>query len=229
VPTAQHLGFNVGSEEDPDKAARYFKAGIEHAFVERPYQGRTLTAVDPYGMPVELYFAMEKRERLLQRYGTYKGVPPQRLDHFNVLAPNVRGAIDFYAALGFRLTEHAGEVRPSGHIAAAWMHRKGNVHDLAFTNGRGPRLLYVRCVLRSTAAKIRRWIPIMNRSGGAYAILAGRRCGVGRRRAPGLRRAPSLPAPSRAVRGQCGRRRLGPRGGGVVRPPGAEQQQRIDR
>jgi hypothetical protein len=33
-------------------------------------------------MPVELYFAMEKRERLLQRYGTYKGVQPQRLDHF---------------------------------------------------------------------------------------------------------------------------------------------------
>jgi catechol 2,3-dioxygenase len=48
--------------------ARYFKApAIKHAFVERPYQGRSLTAVDPYGMPVELYFTMEKRERLLQR------------------------------------------------------------------------------------------------------------------------------------------------------------------
>jgi catechol 2,3-dioxygenase len=83
APTAQHLGFKVGSEEDLDKAARFFKAqGIEHAFVERPLQGRTLTAVEPYGMPVELYFAMEKRERLLQRYGTYKGIQPQRLDHF---------------------------------------------------------------------------------------------------------------------------------------------------
>jgi catechol 2,3-dioxygenase len=83
VPTAQHLGVKVGSEEELDKAARFFKAqGIEHAFVERPYQGRTLTAVDPYGMLVELYLAMEKRERLLQRYGTYQGVQPQRLDHF---------------------------------------------------------------------------------------------------------------------------------------------------
>jgi len=153
---------------------------------------------------------MEKRERLLQRYGTYKGVQPQRLDHFNVPAPNLQGAIDFYAALGFRLTEYAEEDRPSGHIAAAWMHRKGNVHDLAFTNGRGPRLhrlaywvptplqvmhwcglmattgclanpergpgrhgipnaffLHVRAptgiVLRSSAATIRPWIPIMNR------------------------------------------------------------------
>ena len=27
-----------------------------------------------------------------------------------------------------------------GRIAAAWMHRKGNVHDFAITNGKGPRL-----------------------------------------------------------------------------------------
>jgi catechol 2,3-dioxygenase-like lactoylglutathione lyase family enzyme len=52
VPTAHCLGFKVACEEDLDKAARSFKAqGIEHAFVERPYQGRMLTAVDPYGMP----------------------------------------------------------------------------------------------------------------------------------------------------------------------------------
>jgi catechol 2,3-dioxygenase len=41
-------------------------------------------------VPVEPYFAMERRERLLQRYGSYKGVQPQRLDHVNVLAPNVQ-------------------------------------------------------------------------------------------------------------------------------------------
>src|SRR5262245_35576007 len=100
APVAEHLGFKVGSEEDLDKAARYFAAyGIDHQFRERPYQGRTLTAVDPYGMPIELSFAMHRRERLLQRYDTYRGVHPQRLDHFNVLAPNVQGSMDFYAAL----------------------------------------------------------------------------------------------------------------------------------
>ena len=141
APAAQHLGFKVGSEEDLDKAAAYCKAqGMEHAFVERPYQGRTLLAADPHGMPFELYFAMQKRELLLQRYASYKGTHPQRLDHFNVFAPNVQGSIDFYAALGFRLTEYAEEDKPGGRIAAAWMHRKGNVHDLAFTNGDGPRL-----------------------------------------------------------------------------------------
>jgi catechol 2,3-dioxygenase len=141
TPLAHHVGFKVASEDDLDKAARYFASnGIKHAFVERPYQGRTLRAVDPFGMPIELCHTMEKRERLLQRYADHKGVHPQRLDHFNVFAPDVQGSIDFYAALGFRLTEYAEEDGPEGRIAAAWMHRKGNVHDLAFTNGNGPRL-----------------------------------------------------------------------------------------
>ena len=141
-PSARHLGFKVGSEEDLDKAARYFKGkGLPHAFAERPYQGRTLTISDPFGLPIELYATMEKRERLLQKYAHYKGVHPQRLDHFNVFAPDVQGSIDFHAGLGFRLTEYAEEEpADGGRIAAAWMHRKGNVHDLAFTNGRGPRL-----------------------------------------------------------------------------------------
>jgi catechol 2,3-dioxygenase len=141
TPRAHYLGFKVASEEDLDKAAHFFRAkGLEHEFVDAEYQGRTLRAIDPLGMPIELYFKMEKREILLQKYQHYKGVQPQRLDHFNVFAPDVQGSIDFYVSLGFRLTEYAQEDAPNGRIAAAWTQRKGNVHDLAFTNGRGPRL-----------------------------------------------------------------------------------------
>jgi catechol 2,3-dioxygenase len=140
-PEAHHLGFKVAEDEDLDKAAAFYAShGVAHAFVERPYQGRTLIATDPLGMPIELYFKMEQRERLLQQYGLYKGVHPQRLDHFNIFAPDVQGSIDHYAKLGFRLTEYAEEDGDNGRIAAGWMHRKGNVHDLAFTNGDGPRL-----------------------------------------------------------------------------------------
>jgi catechol 2,3-dioxygenase len=141
APEARRIGFKVAGEEDLDKAARFFRAKeLTHTFVERPYQGRTLEAADPFGMPLELYFSMEQRERLLQRYDRYKGVHAQRLDHFNVFAPDVQGATDFYAGLGFRLTEYAEEDGSGGRLVASWMHRKGNVHDLAFTNGRGPRL-----------------------------------------------------------------------------------------
>jgi catechol 2,3-dioxygenase len=142
--SANALGFKVGSEEDLDKAAHWSRANdLQHAFVERAFQGRTLQIVDPWGMPVELTARMEMRENLLQKYGLYRGVHPQRLDHFNVFAPDVQGALDFYARIGFRLTEYAEEDGANGRIAAGWMHRKGNVHDLAFTNGRGPRLHHV--------------------------------------------------------------------------------------
>jgi catechol 2,3-dioxygenase len=138
---AHHLGFKVGSDDDLDRAASFCKVkSIAHTFVERAYQGRTLQIVDPFGMPLELYATMEKRENILQKYALYKGVHPQRMDHFNVFAPNLQGSVDFYASLGFRLSEYAEEDGAAGRIAAAWMQRKGNVHDLAFTNGRGPRL-----------------------------------------------------------------------------------------
>lgn len=179
APEAQHLGFKVGSEEDLDKAQRFFKGkGLEHAFVERPYQGRTLRATDPLGVPLELYFTMEKRELLLQKYGRYQGVHPMRLDHVNVFAPDVQGATDFYAGLGFRLTEYAEEDGPNGRIAASWLHRKGNVHDLAFTNGRGPRLHHCAywvptamniihlCDLMATTG----WLANMERGPGRHGI-----------------------------------------------------------
>jgi catechol 2,3-dioxygenase len=137
----QRIGFKVASEEDLDKAASYFAArGLRHAFAEVPHQGRTLQVTDPFGVPLEFYFTMEKRERLLQLYGHYKGVQPQRLDHFNIFSPELQDAINFYADIGFRTTEYTEEDGKDGRIVAAWMHRKGNVHDLAFTNGAGPRL-----------------------------------------------------------------------------------------
>ena len=133
------LGFKVGNENDLDKAATFFSEnGITYAFAEQPFQGRTLQFADPFGFQIELYATMEKRPHLLRRYDLYKGCHPQRLDHFNVFAAEVQDTVDFYARLGFRLTEYGEEDGPNGRIAAAWMHRKGNVHDFAITNGKGP-------------------------------------------------------------------------------------------
>ena len=144
APFAHALGLRVASEEDLDRAAQWCQLNrLQAGFVERAYQGRTLEIIDPSGLPIELHASMERRENLLQQYGLYKGVQPQRLDHFNVFSPDVQGSLDFFAALGFRLTEYAEEDGPGGRIAAGWMHRKGNVHDVAFTNGRGPRLHHV--------------------------------------------------------------------------------------
>ena len=145
VAACSRLGFKVGNDGDLDKAASFFSEnGIAYAFVDQPFQGRTLQFTDPAGFQLELYATMEKRPHLLRRYDLYKGCHPQRLDHFNVFSPEVQNTVDFYARLGFRLTEYGEEDGPNGRIAAAWMHRKGNVHDFAITNGRGPRLHHIR-------------------------------------------------------------------------------------
>lgn len=138
----KRIAFKLASEDDLDKAAEFYAArGLDSAFVDVPHQGRTLHVSDPFGYKLEYYFAMERRERLLQKYHLYTGVHPQRFDHLNVFAPQLQRTIDHYAELGFRLTEYSEEEpEDGGRIAAAWMHRKGNVHDFAFTNGDGPRL-----------------------------------------------------------------------------------------
>ena len=55
----------------------------------------------------------------------------------------MQASYDFYAALGFRLTEYSETDGADPKLWAVWLQRKGNVHDLAFTNGVGPRLHHV--------------------------------------------------------------------------------------
>ena len=81
---------------------------------------------------------------MLQRYAAYQGARIQRIDHINCFTPDVQASYDFYTELGFRLTEYTEtDDARSGKLWAVWLHRKGNVHDLAFTNGRGPRLHHI--------------------------------------------------------------------------------------
>ena len=82
---------------------------------------------------------MDRLPPIHQKYALYKGVKPLRIDHFNCFSPNVDESVAFYNEIGFRVTEYT-EDEETGRLWAAWTHRKGGVHDIAFTNGRGPRL-----------------------------------------------------------------------------------------
>ncbi|MDQ2066531.1 3,4-dihydroxyphenylacetate 2,3-dioxygenase [Xinfangfangia sp. CPCC 101601] len=137
---AKELGFKVYDEENLDRAAAFFAGkDLPVSWVKRPYQGRTFLTRDPQGIPLEFYAKMDRLPPIHQQYSLYKGVKPLRIDHFNCFSPNVDEAVAFWNEIGFRVTEYTEDAE-SGRLWAAWTHRKGGVHDLAFTNGTGPRL-----------------------------------------------------------------------------------------
>lgn len=143
IARAGELGFKVFDEDHLERAARFFDAkGLPVDWVERPFQARTFRTRDPHGIPLEFHARMDRLPPIHQQYALYRGVKPLRIDHFNCFSPDVDESVAFYNALGFRVTEYT-EDADSGRLWAAWMHRKGGVHDIAFTNGRGPRLHHV--------------------------------------------------------------------------------------
>ncbi len=140
---ARALGFKLFGEEDLDSVETFFRSkGLSVNLMQRPYMGRVLRVEDPWGVPLEFYTRMDRLAPMHQQYSLYRGVKPLRIDHVNLFSADVDSAARFYGEMGFRLTEYT-EDEESGRKWAAWMQRKGNVHDIAFTNGTGPRLHHV--------------------------------------------------------------------------------------
>ena len=142
-PCVRVMGFKVYAEVDLDKAKVWFETrGRKAEWLKRPFQGRTLLTSDIHGIPLEFYASMDKLPNIHQKYALYRGVKPLRIDHFNCFSQSVDASVAFYNDMGFRVTEYT-EDEESKKLWAAWMHRKGGVHDMAFTNGRGPRMHHV--------------------------------------------------------------------------------------
>ena len=136
--TARRIGFRVFFEEDLDEAYRYFHdRGLPAEWVQMPHQGRTLHVSDPAGTPLELCSTMETRPRLHINFEQYKGAHAQRLDHFQLLTPDVYGLCAFYSGLGFRNSEY---LEHGDDLVGAFMYRKGTCLDLAMVPGDGPSL-----------------------------------------------------------------------------------------
>ena len=159
------IGFKVGSEEDLDKAAAWLEQRkLKVTWPNLPFQGRTLRFHDPVGMPVDLYFRMDRVASMLQTYAAYQGARIQRIDHINCFTPDVQASYDFYTELGFRLTETTETEGADPKLWAVWMQRRGSTHDLAFTNGKGPRLHHIG-VWNSNALDILHTCDVMATSG----------------------------------------------------------------
>jgi catechol 2,3-dioxygenase len=139
-PRAEPIGMRIFTEEDLEKAKWFFAAaGLPAEWVEVAHQGRTLHVVDTSGTPIEFCASMEVKPRLVVSFREHHGAVPQRLDHFQLLVPDVRKACEFWMRMGFRLSEY---ISPDGsdELLFVFLQRKGNPHDIVFAPGTGPRL-----------------------------------------------------------------------------------------
>jgi catechol 2,3-dioxygenase len=148
VAAVGHLGFLVASDDDLDKAARWYeKNDCEVRWMQSGDEAgvaRAVRVVDRAGFPLEFYHHMDRVDSLLQRYDLYRGARIQRLDHFNLHCPDVQAAFDlWFEGLGFRCSEYIEGDGVDRRLYAAWLYRKPNVHDVALTTGAGPRLHHI--------------------------------------------------------------------------------------
>jgi catechol 2,3-dioxygenase len=177
-PVCQAIGFRVLTDSELDLAKEWCDGHkVPAAWHESVYQGRTLRLIDAAGCSIELCATMENKPRLMQAFDQFHGGSPQRLDHVQVAASNVQAACDFYAALGFRLTEYTAR-DGTDELWGVWLQRKGNPHDIVFSNGRGPRLHHlaytvpeVRDLVHACdVAASRGYGPSMERGPGRHGI-----------------------------------------------------------
>ena len=145
VAAVARLSYRVRAEQDLDRAQQWFTALA--CPVQRVPAGTTagvgesVRVRDPLGFPLEFFAAAGHVERFTRRYDRFGTGALARLDHFNVVVPDVAAAQRFHEQLGFRVTEDIRD--DEGTVYAAWLRRKPTVHDVALTGGDGPRLHHV--------------------------------------------------------------------------------------
>ncbi|MEO6505626.1 MAG: 3,4-dihydroxyphenylacetate 2,3-dioxygenase [Terrimesophilobacter sp.] len=136
------LAYRVRSQHEVEVAAEYFRelgCRVEHraAGATRGI-GAAVRVVDPLGFPVEFFYEAEHVERFTRRYDVQGAGAISRLDHFNVMTPDVPLAQKYYEGLGFRVSE---DIRDEAQtVYASWLFRKATVHDIALTGADGPRM-----------------------------------------------------------------------------------------
>ena len=76
---------------------------------------------------------------MVVQFQAYHGPARSRIDHFQILTPEVPKACQFYCDIGFRLSEFIAPDN-TDDLLFVFLQRKGNPHDIVFANGSGPRL-----------------------------------------------------------------------------------------
>ncbi len=155
-PAVGHIAFRVREEDDLEAIARLFEeTSLPYKWIkkgEERGQGRALRAQDPFGFPVEFFKEMEESEWMLQRFHRHAGAKINRIDHVNLLTPDLVRASEWYMEkLGFECSEYTETEDKKPKIWGTWLRRKPTVHDVALMYGRGPRVHHAGFVVGEKA------------------------------------------------------------------------------
>ena len=154
-PSCERVGFRVFDDADLEKAKAHFdRSGTPARFVDVPFQGRTLRVDDSTGTPLELVARMPTHVRAQTRGLTHKGASALRMDHYQVLVPDVAAAARFYLDLGFRISDYVC-VEGTERLVGIFLYRKNNPHDMVFLQRAGPRLHHFGYVIQEMHHAVR--------------------------------------------------------------------------
>jgi catechol 2,3-dioxygenase len=134
------IGMRVLRERDLDRLKSFLESkGCTTEWADVRHQGRTLYASDAVGVPLEFCASMPVVPRMITQFHLHKGGAAARIDHYQILVPDVRKATEFYMSAGFWLSEYIAPGQ-GDELAGVFLQRKGNPHDIVFFTGAGPRL-----------------------------------------------------------------------------------------
>lgn len=146
TPAVSHISYRVRTERDLDLIADLFgkETNNKVMWIDSKNEegiGRAFRTQDPFGFPVEFFKSMDETEWLLQKFDRHRAARIMRIDHVNVLVPEVDPVSHWYTdKLGFYCSELTETEEENPKIWGSWLRRKPTVHDIAIMTGVGPRL-----------------------------------------------------------------------------------------
>lgn len=154
-PEVERMGLRMWSDEDLEKAKAHFdRTGVKASFVEVPYQGRTLHVRDACGVPLEFCATMDTLPRMHTKIHTHKGAGARRMDHYQVLVPDLMKGARFYMDLGFRISDYIA-IENADIVIATFLYRKDNPWDMVLVERDGPRMHHFGYVIEGMYDLIR--------------------------------------------------------------------------
>lgn len=152
VPCCERVGFRMLRDQDLRAAKAYFDGrAIPAEFVETAHQGLTLHVRDHAGIPLEFCASMPAQQRIHDQFHLQHGAAALRLDHFQLLTPNVAAASEFYAEIGFRISDWFTDGPEDTEPLGVFLYRKHNPHDVVLLKRYGPLMHHFAYVVTDSS------------------------------------------------------------------------------